>query len=181
MIILEIYRKQPFDIIAMIPKRTLGLCCVHIAKLMTHPAAYTLPLTLQLCYKPLHMLQRLTKSRKVQISSRDILQQVHNIDFDWHSSRGFLRNWVVKQELPPWPIIFLRTIKSLFLEFEGLYVIINGGEGGSWTPHTKTHCGHSCCNKNFQIITTSDLHRLADDVNDNHNYIACLFILLFIL
>ena len=74
MIILETCGKQPFGIIAMIPKRTLRLCCVHIAKLMTHPAVYTLPLTLQLCYKPLHILQRVTKSQKVHISSHDILQ-----------------------------------------------------------------------------------------------------------
>ena len=37
--------------------------------------------------------------------------------------------------------------------------------------------GHSCCNKNFQILLTSDLHQLADDANENHNYISCLFIL----
>ena len=58
----------------MRPRQTLGLCCVHIAQLMTHPAAYTLPVTLQLCYKPLGMLQRVTKSQKVHISSYDGLQ-----------------------------------------------------------------------------------------------------------
>ena len=36
MIILEIPQKQPFDIIAMTPRRILRLCCVHIAQLMTH-------------------------------------------------------------------------------------------------------------------------------------------------
>ena len=40
MIILKICQKQPFDI-------NLGLCCVHIAQLMTHPAVYPLPFTLQ--------------------------------------------------------------------------------------------------------------------------------------
>ena len=71
--ILEISQKQPFDIIAMIPRETLGLCCVHIAHLMTRPAIYTLPFTLQLCYKPLGILQRVTKSQKVHISSHDVL------------------------------------------------------------------------------------------------------------
>ena len=52
----------------MTPRGTLGLCCVHIAQLMTHPAVYTLPFTLQLCYKPLGILQRVAKSQKVHIS-----------------------------------------------------------------------------------------------------------------
>ena len=42
---------------------------------------------------------------------------------------------------------------------------------------SRTHCGHSCCNANFQILLTSDFHRLGDDANENHNYIACLLIL----
>ena len=50
---------DPFHIIAMIPRETLMLCCVHIAQLMTHPAIHTLPLTLQLCYKLLSILQRM--------------------------------------------------------------------------------------------------------------------------
>ena len=74
MIILKICQKQSFDIIAMTPKGTLGLCCVQIAKLMTHPAVYTLPFTLKLCYKLPGILQRVTKSEKVHISSHDGLQ-----------------------------------------------------------------------------------------------------------
>ena len=58
----------------MTPRGTLGLCCAHTAQLMTHPAVYTLPFTLQLCYKPLGILQRVTKSQKVHISSHDGLQ-----------------------------------------------------------------------------------------------------------
>ena len=78
----ETCQKQPFDIIAMLPRgTTLGLYCVQIAQLMTHPAVYTLPFTLQLCYKPLSILQRVTKSQKVHISSHDVLQKLHNIDF----------------------------------------------------------------------------------------------------
>ena len=63
----------------MTPRGTLGLCCVHIAQLMTHPAIYTLPFTMQLCYKPLGILQRVTKGQKVHISSHDGLQIPHNI------------------------------------------------------------------------------------------------------
>ena len=65
----------------MTPRGTLGLCCVHIAQSMTHPADYTLPFTLQLCCKLLGILQRVTKSQKVHISSPDVLQKLHNIDF----------------------------------------------------------------------------------------------------
>ena len=71
--IMEICQKNPFDIIAMTTRGTLGLCCVHIVQLMTQPAVYTLPCTLQLRYKPLGMLQRVTKSQKVHISSHDAL------------------------------------------------------------------------------------------------------------
>ena len=81
MIILEICPKQSFDIIAITPRGTLGLCCVHIAQLMTDTAIYTLPFTLQLCYKPLGIQQKITKSQKVHISSHDVLQKLHNINF----------------------------------------------------------------------------------------------------
>ena len=57
----------------MTPRATLGLCCVYIAQLMTHTDIYTLPFTLQLCHKPLGILQRVTESRKVHISSHDRL------------------------------------------------------------------------------------------------------------
>ena len=57
----------------MTPRGTLGLCCVHIAHLVTHPAVYTLPFALQFCCKPLDILQRITKSQKVHISSHDVL------------------------------------------------------------------------------------------------------------
>ena len=56
----------------MTPRGTLGLCCVHIAKLMIHPAVYTLPFTLQLCYKNLVILQ----SQNVYRSSHDGLQKL---------------------------------------------------------------------------------------------------------
>ena len=58
----------------MTPRGTIGLCYIHVAQLMTHPPVYILPFTLQLCYKPLGILQRVTKSHKVHISSHDGLQ-----------------------------------------------------------------------------------------------------------
>ena len=53
--------------------------CVHIALLMSHPVIYTLPFTLQLYYKPLGILQGVTKTQKVQISSHDGLQKLHSM------------------------------------------------------------------------------------------------------
>ena len=61
--------------IAVTPRGTLGLCCVHITQLMTHPAIYTIPFTLQLCYKPLGILQRVPKSQKVHTINHDGLQK----------------------------------------------------------------------------------------------------------
>ena len=46
-------------------------CCVLLAQLMTHPDIYTLPFTLHLCYKLPGIMQRVTKSQKVHISSHD--------------------------------------------------------------------------------------------------------------
>ena len=54
---------------------------VDIAQLMTHPAIYTTPFTLQLCYKPLAILQRVTKSQKVLKSDHDGLKNLRNINF----------------------------------------------------------------------------------------------------
>ena len=98
----------------MTPRRTLGLCCVHTAQLMTHPAIYTLPFTLQLCYKPLGILQRVTKSQKVHISSHDGLQKLHNINFVWHWSQGFPERKQISRNFPLLQSIFLRTIDLLF-------------------------------------------------------------------
>ena len=109
MVILDICQKQPFDIGAMTPRGTLGFGYTHIAQLMTHPAIYTLLFTLQLCYKPLGTLQTVTKSEKVQISSHDELQKLHNINFAWHSSKGFQRERIEKQEFPTSPITFFKN------------------------------------------------------------------------
>ena len=72
----------------MTPRGTLGLCCVHIAQLMTHPAIYKTPFTLQSCYKPLGILQRVTKSQRVHISNHDGLENLYNINFFWYRSQG---------------------------------------------------------------------------------------------
>ena len=71
MMILKIF--QPFDNTAVTPRKTFGLCCVHLAQVVTHPAVYALPITLQLCCKPLGILERVTKNQKVSISSHDVL------------------------------------------------------------------------------------------------------------
>ena len=58
---------------------TVSYCAIsghkqdHIAILITYAPAYTLPFTLQLCYKPLGTLYRVTKSQKFQISGHDVL------------------------------------------------------------------------------------------------------------
>ena len=65
----------------MTPRGTLGLCYFHNAQLMTHSAMYTLPFTLHLCYKPLGILQRVTKSQKIPIPSYYGLMKLYNINF----------------------------------------------------------------------------------------------------
>ena len=58
----------------MTPRETLGLCCDHIAQLITHLAIYTILFTSQLCYNPFGILQSVTKSQKVHISNHDGLK-----------------------------------------------------------------------------------------------------------
>ena len=87
--ILEIFPVRSFWYHSNNTKRNPWVMCVHIAQLMTHPAMYTIPFTLQLCYKPLGILQRVTKSQKVHISSHDGLKKLHNINFAWHRSQSF--------------------------------------------------------------------------------------------
>ena len=143
-------------------KGTPGLFCVQIAQLMTHPAIYTLPFTLQLCYKLLGILQSVAKSQKVDISSHDELQKLHNINFAWHGSWGFLREKVQKLKFLPSPVTFFKKeSETLSLKFDSWNTILNKEEGWSLASHTEPHCGYSCCNKNFQILLTSDIHWLA--------------------
>ena len=64
------------------------MLCSH-CPINDSPAIYTKPFTLQLCYKPLGILQRVTKNQKVHISDHDGLEKLHNINFVWHRSQGF--------------------------------------------------------------------------------------------
>ena len=75
---------------------------------------HTLPSTLQLCYKHLGILPRVTKSQKVHISSHDEFQKLHNVNFAWHRSSGFLRERVEKQEFPLSPVTFFKNNQKRF-------------------------------------------------------------------
>lgn len=72
-----------------------------------------LPFTLQFCCKPLGILQKVTKSQKVHISSHDGFQKVHNINFFWHVTE-FPIEAAEYQEFTPSPIKILRAIDCLF-------------------------------------------------------------------
>ena len=98
----------------MTPRGTLGLCCVHIAQLMTHSAIYTTLFTLQLCYKSLGILQKVTKSQKAHISSHDGLEKVHNITFVWYRLQGFPEREQSSWNFPLLQSNFMRTINLLF-------------------------------------------------------------------
>ena len=113
---MEICQWDPFDIITMTPRGILGLCCVHIAQLMTHAAIYTIPFTLQLCYNSLGLLQRATKSQKVHISNHDGLGKLHNINFVWHRSQGFPEREQNSINFPLPQSSFLRTIDLLLFK-----------------------------------------------------------------
>ena len=106
----------------MTPRGTLGLCCVHIAQLMTHPAIYTTPFTLQLYYKPLGILQRVTKRQKVHISNHNGLENLHNIKFFWHKSQSFPERGQRSNNFPLPQSRFLRTIDIFF--FKQFYIIL---------------------------------------------------------
>ena len=97
----------------MTPRGTLWLCCVHIAQLMTHPAIYTTSFTLQLCYKPLGIRQRVTKSQKVHIPSHDGLQKRHNINF-FDTSHRVSQREQSSRNVPFLQPYFMRTIDLLF-------------------------------------------------------------------
>ena len=65
----------------MTPSRTIGLSCVHFAQLMTHQAAYAIPINLQSRYRPLVILERVNKSQKAHIPSHDVFKKLHNTVF----------------------------------------------------------------------------------------------------
>ena len=49
----------------------------------------TPPFTVQLCYKSLCILNRLTKSQKDHVSNHDGLQKLHNNNFERQRSQDF--------------------------------------------------------------------------------------------
>ena len=70
--------------------------------------------TLQLCYKTLGILQRVTKTQKVHISSHDGLQKLHNINIVWYKSQGFPERKQSSMNFSLLQSNFLRTIDLLF-------------------------------------------------------------------
>ena len=114
MIILEICQKQPFDIIAMTPRGILGLCCVHIAQLMTHPAVYARPFTLQLCSQPLGILQRVTKCQKTHILSKMYCRDFITSTLLDIGPKVSQRRGRKNRSFLLLPVNFWRTIKNLF-------------------------------------------------------------------
>ena len=89
---------------------------------MTHPTIYTTLFTLQLCYKPLGILQRVTKSQKLHISNHDGLDNILSINFFWHRSQGFPEREQISRNSPLPQSSFLRTIDLFF--FNQFYVIL---------------------------------------------------------
>ena len=83
---------------------------------MTHPTIYTTPFILQICYKPLGTLQRVTKSQKVLISNHDGSENLHNINFFRHRSQGFPEREQSSQNFPLPQSTFLRTIDLLLFK-----------------------------------------------------------------
>ena len=103
-------------LLTVIPREPLGLYRVHIAQLMTHPAIYTIPFTLRLFYKPLGILQRVTKSQKVHISNNDGLEKLHNINFVWQRSQGFPERKHNSRNVSLPQSRFLRTVDLLLFK-----------------------------------------------------------------
>ena len=92
----------------MTRRGTLGLCCVYIAQLMTHTAIYTLTFTLQLCYKPFDILQRVTKSQRVHISSHNRLIPKQRIIFTCNTNK-VTKNWLCNKIMVQVKFCFKRT------------------------------------------------------------------------
>ena len=99
MIILEICKKQPFDIIAMTPREEPLCLCSHCpindSSSYLHVTVYLAVMLQTSC-----VLQRVAKSQKVHISSHDKLQKLHNIghmNINEQRSQGFLREGLEKQ------------------------------------------------------------------------------------
>ena len=124
---------------------------------MTHPAIYTIPFTMQLCYKPLGIMQTVTKSQKVHILNHDGLEKLHNINFVWHSrSQGFpereqnSRNFSLPQSS------FLRTIDLLFFKQFFSFIIL-------WLPFI--HCINICKETWFPMV------EVMEEINQPQNWL----------
>ena len=86
----------------MTPRGTLGLCCVYIAQLMAHT------ITLQLCYKLLGILQRVTKSQRVHISSPyRLCTKTKNCIYPY--TKKFTENWFCNKIVVQVKFRFKRT------------------------------------------------------------------------
>ena len=171
---LDIFQKHPFDFIAMTPVVILVLCCFHIAQLINQPAFCTLPFTLQFMLQASwHTAEGNLEAKCSYVKLWCIAKTSQHLLY-LRQVPKFSQIGIKKQEFPYSPINILRTIKKIFLGIWESISRIKWG-GGSRNSHSKTHCGHTYCNKNFQILPASDVHRLVDDANENHNYIACLF------
>ena len=140
--------KKPFDIKAIIPRGILELFCVHIPQLMTYPAVYTLPFTLQLCYKPLGISKRVTKSQKfiyqIMMYCKNLTSGL--LDIGWRSSQsGGRENGNFLLPL----LISLRTIKNRVPAIWESIHHIKWEIRRNLSFHNKTHGGYSSCKKNF--------------------------------
>ena len=91
------------------------MLCSH-CPINDSPAIYTKPFTLQLCYKPLGILQRVTKSQKVHISNHDGLEKLHNINFVWQRSQGFPERKHNSRNVSLPQSRFLRTVDLLLFK-----------------------------------------------------------------
>ena len=91
------------------------MLCSH-CPINDSPAIYAVPFTLQFCYKPLGILQRVTKSQKAHISNHDGLEKLHNMNFVWHRSQGFLEREQNGRNFPLPQSSFLRAIDLLLFK-----------------------------------------------------------------
>ena len=72
-------------------RRNTWVMYVHIAQLRTHSAICTLPFTMQLCCKPLGILQRVKKSQKIHTAIHHGLQKLHNINLALQRSPLYIK------------------------------------------------------------------------------------------
>ena len=94
-----------------IEKNPSNMLC---SRCSTNDSSSCLHITVAVMLKPFGILQRVTKCQKVHISSHDVLQKLHNIDFVWHRSRDFLKEEVEKQEFPAFPMKTYGNNQKLF-------------------------------------------------------------------